>query len=214
MMALKAESWRTPIKFIIFVRHGHTPACLRLIPPIDPCMHRFIFCCRCVVELGADPDTQPNSEIEIGGVLWIIRHKTPPISISQTSTGLWQIPNLLFQGMQKIVEETALNSASEIDTHAFLWRFDSLDEDNGFFSCWPGFAAGKLSRTLRLRTTGEVFRHIDRDFQTALSHPVLHDRVVLVLASPASTPDVPSPSEHVPVHISENGMDTSLIWLF
>lgn len=162
MMALKAESWRTPIKFIIFVRHGHTPACLRLIPPIDPCMHRFIFCCRCVVELGADPDTQPNSEIEIGGVLWIIRHKTPPISISQTSTGLWLIPNLLLQGMQKIVEETALNSASEIDTHAFLWRFDSLDEDNGFFSCWPGFAAGKLSRTLCLRTTGEVFRHIDR----------------------------------------------------
>ena len=41
-----------------------------------------------------------------------------------------------------------------------------------------------------------------------------HDRVVLVLASPASTPDVPSPSEHVPVHISENAMDTSLIWLF
>ena len=143
MMALKAESWRTPIKKFSSLTHASRSHSRTVSDssPIDPCIDRFIFCCRCVVELGADPNTQPNSEIEIGGVLWIICHKTPPISISQTSTVLWLIPNLLLQGMQKIVEETALNSASEIDTHAFLWRFDSLDEDNGFFSCWPGFAA-------------------------------------------------------------------------
>ena len=87
------------------MRHGHTPACLRLIHPIDPCIDRFIFYCRCVVELGADPDIQPNSEIEIGGVLWIICHKTPPISISQPSTVLWLTPNFLLQGMQKIAKE-------------------------------------------------------------------------------------------------------------
>ena len=48
----------------------------------------------------------------------------------------------LVQGMQRAVEEAAFNSPSEIDTRAFLWTFDSLDEDHElerFFSGLPGF---------------------------------------------------------------------------
>ena len=53
----------------------------------------------------------------------------------------------LIQGMQKTVEEIALNSPSEIDTRAFLWTFDSLDEDHElecFFSGLPSFRSSKV----------------------------------------------------------------------
>jgi hypothetical protein len=48
----------------------------------------------------------------------------------------------LVQGIQKTAEETALNSPPEIDTRAFMWTFDCLDEDHElehFFSGLPGF---------------------------------------------------------------------------
>jgi len=54
---------------------------------------------------------------------------------------------LLLQGMQRTAEETALNPRSEIDTRAFLWTFDSLDEDHElerFFSGLPGFRSSKV----------------------------------------------------------------------
>jgi hypothetical protein len=54
---------------------------------------------------------------------------------------------LLVQGMRKITEETAFNLPSEIDTRAFLWTFDSLDEDHElerFFSGLPGFRSSKV----------------------------------------------------------------------
>jgi hypothetical protein len=54
---------------------------------------------------------------------------------------------LLAQGMRKMAEETAFNSPSEIDTRAFLWAFDSLDEDHElerFFSGLPGFRRSKM----------------------------------------------------------------------
>ncbi|KAH9057264.1 hypothetical protein EDB87DRAFT_1686547 [Lactarius vividus] len=50
--------------------------------------------------------------------------------------------SLLMQGMQRMAEETALNSRSEIDTRAFLWTLSTLDEDHElerFFSGLPGF---------------------------------------------------------------------------
>ncbi|KAH9051705.1 hypothetical protein EDB87DRAFT_1571172 [Lactarius vividus] len=53
----------------------------------------------------------------------------------------------LVQGMLKTAEETALNSLSEMDTRAFLWTFDSLDEDHElerFFSGLPGFRRSKV----------------------------------------------------------------------
>ena len=54
---------------------------------------------------------------------------------------------LLVQGMQKIVEETAFNSPPEVDTRAFLWTFDCLDEDHElerFFAGLPGFRDSKM----------------------------------------------------------------------
>ena len=50
-------------------------------------------------------------------------------------------------GMQKTAEETALNSPSEIDTRAFMWTFDCLDEDHElelFFSGLPGFRSSNV----------------------------------------------------------------------
>jgi hypothetical protein len=43
--------------------------------------------------------------------------------------------------------ETALNSPSEIDTRAFMWTFDCLDEDHElerFFSGFPGLRSSKV----------------------------------------------------------------------
>jgi hypothetical protein len=54
---------------------------------------------------------------------------------------------LLVQGMRKTAEESALNLPPEIDTRAFLWTFDSLDEDHElerFFSGLPGFRSSKV----------------------------------------------------------------------
>ena len=48
----------------------------------------------------------------------------------------------LAQGMRKTAEKTALNSSSEIDTRAFMWTLDCLDEDHeleSFFSALPDF---------------------------------------------------------------------------
>jgi hypothetical protein len=53
----------------------------------------------------------------------------------------------LVQGMQKTAEETALCSPPEIVTRAFLWTFDSLDEDHElerFFAGLPGFRGSKM----------------------------------------------------------------------
>ena len=51
------------------------------------------------------------------------------------------------QGMQMTVEATALRSPSEINTRAFMWTFDKLDEDHElerFFSGLPGFRSSKV----------------------------------------------------------------------
>ena len=53
----------------------------------------------------------------------------------------------LRQGMQKTIEETALTSPLEIDTHVLLWTLDSLDEDHElerFFSGLSGFRSSEV----------------------------------------------------------------------
>ena len=53
----------------------------------------------------------------------------------------------LMQGVQRTVEEAALSSPSDIDTRAFLWTFDCLDEDHElehFFSSLPGFRSSNV----------------------------------------------------------------------
>ena len=54
---------------------------------------------------------------------------------------------LLVQGIQKMAEETAFKSPPEIDTRAFVWTFDCLDEDHElerFFAGLPGFRSSKM----------------------------------------------------------------------
>ena len=55
--------------------------------------------------------------------------------------------SLLVRGMQKMAEESAFNSPAEIDTRAFMWTFDCLDEDHElerFFAGLPGFRGSKM----------------------------------------------------------------------
>jgi len=50
--------------------------------------------------------------------------------------------DLLVHGMSKTAEFTARHTPPEIDTRAFLWTFDILDEDHElerFFAGVPGF---------------------------------------------------------------------------
>jgi hypothetical protein len=54
---------------------------------------------------------------------------------------------MISQGMYKTAEETALNSPAEIDTRAFVWTLDALDEDHElerFFSGLPGFRSSNV----------------------------------------------------------------------
>jgi hypothetical protein len=54
---------------------------------------------------------------------------------------------LLAQGMRKTAEETALRSPREIDTRAFMWTFDCLDEDHElehFFSGLPSLRSSNV----------------------------------------------------------------------
>ena len=85
----------------------------------------------------------------------------------------------LAQGMQKTAEETALNTSSEIDTRAFMWTFDCLDEDHeleSFFSGLPGFRSSKvvndpllsLTEEEMLKLYGALHGLLDRTFSSDL----------------------------------------------
>ena len=55
--------------------------------------------------------------------------------------------DMFVQGMQKTVLATALKSPPEINTRAFMWTFERLDEDHGlerFFSGLSGFRSSKV----------------------------------------------------------------------
>ena len=110
---------------------------------------------------------------------------------------------LLVQGMQKTVEETALNSPSEIDTRAFLWTFDCLDEDHElehFFSGLPGFRSSNVvndpfptlgeeeKNRLYTALTGLLDRTLSSDL---LPEPVKKLRAIISTKAvdPAHTPE-------------------------
>ena len=97
----------------------------------------------------------------------------------------------LVQGMLKTAEETAPNSLSEIDTRAFLWTFDCLDEDHElerFFSGLPGFRNSKVvddplpnltvgqKQKLSTALIGLLDRTLSSDL---LSEPVKNRRAVI-----------------------------------
>ena len=108
----------------------------------------------------------------------------------------------LEQGMQKTAEETALNSSSEIDTRAFMWTFDCLDEDHeleSFFSGLPGFRSSivvkdplpRLTEEEILKLYGTLRGLLDRTFSSDLLPGTIKHRRALICAKavdPEHTP--------------------------
>ena len=108
--------------------------------------------------------------------------------------------------MQKTVEETALNTSSEIDTRAFMWTFDCLDEDHeleSFFSGLPGFRSSKvvddplpsLTEEEMLKLYGALRGLLVRTFSSDLLPAPIKDRRALICAKAVDRLD----PEHSPV---------------
>ena len=123
--------------------------------------------------------------------------------------------DLLRQGMQKTIEETALSTPSNIDADAFLWTFDSLDEDHElerFFSGVPGFRSSKVVEDplpslaeggkdrLFMALIGLLNRTTSSDL---LPEDVKSRRAMICKKAIASILDKPSFSTHAPLRFDE-----------
>ena len=98
---------------------------------------------------------------------------------------------LSVQGMQRIVEVTALKSPSSIDTCTFMWTFDRLDEDHElerFFSSLPSFRSSKvvkdplpsLAGWQKWKLSDALLGLLDRSFSSdLLSAPVKKRRAII-----------------------------------
>ena len=97
----------------------------------------------------------------------------------------------LVRGMQKAVEETALRSPPEIDTRAFMWTFDCLDEDHEldrFFTGLPGFRTSKvvkdpvpgLTDEENLRLSEGLRGLLDRTFSSDMLPAPVKDRRAMI----------------------------------
>jgi hypothetical protein len=109
----------------------------------------------------------------------------------------------LVRGMQKTAEETALKSSSEIDTRAFMWTFDCLDEDHElerFFSGLPGFRSSRVATdplpSLTEEETSKLYRALigllRRTFSSDLLPAPVKNRRAIICAKavdPEHTPN-------------------------
>ena len=97
----------------------------------------------------------------------------------------------LVRGMQKAVEETALRSPPEIDTRAFMWTFDCLDEDDElerFFAGLPGFRTSNvvndpvpsLTDVEKLKLSEGLRGLLDRTFSSDLLLAPVKDRRAMI----------------------------------
>ena len=109
----------------------------------------------------------------------------------------------LAQGMRKTAEKTALNSLSEIDTRAFMWTLDCLDEDHElerFFSGLPGFRSSivvkdplpSLTEDEMRRLYGALRGLLERTFSSDLL-PTFVKNVRALICAKAVDP------EHTPI---------------
>jgi len=109
---------------------------------------------------------------------------------------------LLVQGMQKTAEETALNSPSEIVTRAFMWTFDSLDEDHElerFFSGLPGFRSSKvvddplpsLAEEQQRKLLRTLIGLSDRTFSSNLLPEPVKNRRAIICANALDPAEIP-----------------------
>ena len=94
-------------------------------------------------------------------------------------------------GMQKTAEETALNLPPGIDTRAFMWTFDCLDEDDGlerFFSGLPGFRSSRfvkdplpsLTEEEKWRLSEGLRGLLDRTFSSDILQADVKDQRALI----------------------------------
>jgi hypothetical protein len=101
--------------------------------------------------------------------------------------------SLLSRGMQKTVEDAALNSPPEIDIRAFMWTFDCLDEDHElerFFAGLPGLRSSKVvDDPLPRLTQGQKWKLgyaltglMDRTFSSDLLPAPVKERRALICA--------------------------------
>ena len=99
----------------------------------------------------------------------------------------------LVRGMQWAAEESALKSLPEIDTRAFMWTFDCLDEDHEmerFFFGLPGFRRShlvddplpRLTEEAKLKLFERLCGLLDRTFFSDLLPASVKDRRALIFA--------------------------------
>ncbi|KAF8257266.1 hypothetical protein EI94DRAFT_1338606 [Lactarius quietus] len=109
---------------------------------------------------------------------------------------------MVMQGMQKAAEETVLTSLPEIDTRAFLWTFDSLDEDHElerFFSGLPGFRSSKmvedplpdLTAEQKEKLSGALIGLLDRTFSSDLLPEPVKIRRTVICTKAIDPADIP-----------------------
>ena len=109
---------------------------------------------------------------------------------------------LLAQGMHKAAEESASNSPPLIDTRAFMWTFDCLDEDHElerFFAGLPGFRSSKMVEDpfhhLTLLEQGKLLNALiglsDRTYSSDLLPEEVKKRRTVICRKAISPTDTP-----------------------
>ena len=109
----------------------------------------------------------------------------------------------LVQGMQKSAEETALKPSSKIDTRAFMWTFECLDEDHElehFFAGLPGFCSSKVVNdplpSLTEEEKSKLYSALDglliRTFSSDLLPAPVKDRRAMIYAKAVDLEHTPN----------------------
>jgi hypothetical protein len=120
----------------------------------------------------------------------------------------------LVRGMQKTAEETALKSPPEIDSRAFMWTFDCLDEDHElehFFSGLPGFRSSNvvkdplrsLTEEQKRKIYGTLHGLLQRTFSSDLLPATVKNRRSMICAKAVDTRHTPDPFNILHTILSE-----------
>jgi len=110
---------------------------------------------------------------------------------------------LFWQGLRKTAIQTALSSPSEIDTYAFMWTLDSLDEDHElerFFSGLPGFRSSKfvnghlasLTEEGKKKLSEALIGFLDRTVSSDLLPEPIKSRRAIICAKALDPPEFPN----------------------
>ncbi len=129
---------------------------------------------------------------------------------------------LLVQGTQSTAEDTALNAPSEIDTRAFMWTFDSLDEDHElerFFAGLPGFHSSKvvedplphLTEEGKLRIFEQLIGLLDRTFSSDLLPESAKNRRAIICAKALHPAEITNAYQHILYRIVAEGQYRGLL---